>query len=116
MASPVTFCAVHRPLIRPSIFSGVWVWIRVYCSSELIALSQPNSARHSAPNAQCGIRLNSAMATNDPTVVASISAPGRTVWASWPLVNAPSAAPSGIAAYSRPICPADICQLPASAG
>jgi hypothetical protein len=33
--------------------------------------------------------------------------------ASWPLVNAPSAAPSGIAAYSRPICPADICQLPA---
>ena len=36
--------------------------------------------------------------------------------ASRPLVSAPNAAPSGIAAYSRPICEADICQPSASAG
>ncbi len=116
MASPVTFCAVHKPLIRPSIASGVCVCNRVYCNKELTALSQPNSARQTTPSSHTGINPNSPIARNDATVDANMISPGRMLCASCPLVNAPTAAPRGIAAYSRPICALDICQLIASAG
>ncbi|MOA22837.1 hypothetical protein D3C78_1434250 [compost metagenome] len=88
----------------------------MYCSSELTALSQPNSARHTTPSAQNGIRLKKAMAINEATVAESIISPGRALCARLPLVSAPNAAPSGIAAYSRPICEALICHSIASAG
>nr|AAA83854.1 unknown protein [Escherichia coli] len=95
MASPVTFCAVHKPLIRPNIASGVCVCSIVYCSNELTALNQPNSARQTTPKIHIGIRPNRPMARNDPSVESSINNPGRALCASFPLVNAPIAAPSG---------------------
>ena len=84
--------------MRPSIPSGVWVWIRVYCSSELMALSQPKITRHITPSAQTGIRLKKPMAINEASVASSIINPGRALCARLPLVSAPHAAPSGMAA------------------
>ncbi len=73
MASPVTFCAVHRPLIRPSMFRRLGL-DQVYCSSEL-ALSQP-----AAP--QCPVRHQAEQRNgeNDPP---------------WSPASARPAAPSG---------------------
>ncbi len=116
MASPVTFCAVHKPLIRLTFASGVCVCSIVYCSNELTAL-----ASRTAPD-KPRLKSTSASGQTDqwrgtiPAWRAASDHPGSALCASFPLVNAPIAAPSGIAASRKPICAADICQLSASAG